>query len=150
MQRSAGPASAAPRVVLDTNVVLSALLFRGPTGRLVDLWQAGRFVFLVSRRIVNEYLTTLGYQKFGLSDQEIRFLVEEQILPFVEVIQRTPLLKIPALQDVTDRKFVECAAAGRADFLVTGDAELLHLQDWQGCRIISPNLFLRLQPGQGP
>ena len=75
------------RVVLDTNTVVSALLFSGIASRLVPLWQTRRIAVYVSREILREYLRVLAYPKFRLTDQDIRLLVEEELLPFVETIR---------------------------------------------------------------
>jgi predicted nucleic acid-binding protein len=74
-------APALMRVVLDTNTVISALLFSGTASHLVSLWQSRRIAVLVSGDILQEYLRVLAYPKFKLSDQEIRRLIEEEFLP---------------------------------------------------------------------
>ena len=60
------------RVVLDTNVVVLALLFTGISSKLVQLWQGGAITALVSRSILEEYLRVLSYPKFKLSEGDIR------------------------------------------------------------------------------
>jgi len=72
------------RAVLDTNTLVSALLFRGTAARLVPLWQSGRLQLLLSRPILQEYLRVLAYPKFRLTPKEIRGLLDE-VLPFVGV-----------------------------------------------------------------
>jgi uncharacterized protein len=63
------------RVVLDTNVVVSALLFTGISSKLVPLWQDDVITVLVSRGILEEYLRVLSYPKFKLSEGDIKGLV---------------------------------------------------------------------------
>ncbi len=129
------------RVVLDTNVVVSALLFRGPTSRLVSFWQEGRLAPLISKEIFEEYLRVLGYPKFHLTPNEVKFLAERQILPFAEVVQ---VKTVPSVikEDPTDDVFLACAATGRADFLVSGDWHLLLRKKYEGITIISVNDLL--------
>jgi putative PIN family toxin of toxin-antitoxin system len=67
------------RVVLDTNVLVSALLFAGPIGRLVALWRARRIMLLLSKDVFIEYLRVLTYPKFKLSGEEIKAIVEEYV-----------------------------------------------------------------------
>jgi putative PIN family toxin of toxin-antitoxin system len=55
------------RVVIDTNVVISALLFGGEPGELIPLWKSGRIKPLASKEMVDEYLRVLTYPKFGLT-----------------------------------------------------------------------------------
>ena len=75
------------RVVLDTNVLVSALLFTGISSELVPLWQKGTITVLLSREILEEYLRVFAYPKFQLSEGEIKRLIEEELLPFVRVIK---------------------------------------------------------------
>jgi putative PIN family toxin of toxin-antitoxin system len=65
------------RVVLDTNAVVSALLFSGVSSKLVSLWQEGLITPLLSRQILDEYLRVLSYPKFALSEEEIKELIQE-------------------------------------------------------------------------
>ncbi len=114
------------RVVLDTNVVVSALLFAGAPGELVGLWKRGLIRPLLSREILDEYLRVLAYPKFQLTEEEIRFLLFREILPWFEVVEVTDhSLYVP--EDPEDDKFLRCAVSGRADFLVSGDQHLLSL-----------------------
>jgi uncharacterized protein len=129
------------RVVLDTNTVISALLFSGTAARLVSLWQSRRIIVLVSREILKEYLRVLAYPKFQLSDQEIRQLVEEELLPFVETVRVRRRLAV-VRRDPDDDKFLECAVTGRARYLVTGDRDLRELDSFRGITILTVGEFL--------
>ena len=129
------------RVVLDTNTLVSALLFSGTASPLVPLWQSRRITVLVSRKILEEYLRVLAYPKFRLSDREIRALIEEEVLPFVETIRVRRRLAV-VQRDPEDDKFLECAVAGRARYLVTGDRDLRELDPFQGITILTVGDFL--------
>jgi putative PIN family toxin of toxin-antitoxin system len=129
------------RVVLDTNTLVSALLFRGTACRLVPLWQSGRMTLLVSRPILEEYLRVFAYPKFRLTEQEIRGLVEEEVLPFVETVRPTRQLLVPC-RDPEDQKFLECAVTGRARYLVTGDQDLRVLGTYRRVSILNVGEFL--------
>ncbi len=134
------------RAVLDTNTVISALLFSGTASRLVSLWQSRRVTVLVSRQILEEYLQVLAYPKFHLSNQEIKALVEEELLPFVEPVRVRRALAV-VRRDPDDDKFLECAVAGRAGYLVTGDRDLRELDSFRGITILTVGEFLaRMNP----
>jgi putative PIN family toxin of toxin-antitoxin system len=137
--RHAGP----PRVVFDTNVVLSALLF--PTGRLAVLrhiWRDGRAIPLVSRPTTEEFLRVLAYPKFKLSEAERENLIEE-FLGFSEVVAiPEPPPRTPTCRDRQDVKFLELAIAGTADGLVTGDADLHALATRFSVPIVLPERWL--------
>lgn len=129
------------RVVLDTNTLISALLFSGTTSRLVPLWQSGEITPLLSKAILQEYLQALTYPKFRLSDQEIRELIEEEVLPFVKTIEVRKRLTV-VRRDPDDNKFLECAVTGGAKYLVTGDRDLLELDSYRGISIVTAGEFL--------
>jgi putative PIN family toxin of toxin-antitoxin system len=116
--------------------VISALLFSGTAARLVPLWQSRRITILISREILTEYLRVFAYPKFQLSDQEIRPLIEEELLPFVEIIRVRQRLAV-VRRDPDDDKFLECAVSGRATYLVTGDRDLRELDSFRGITILT-------------
>ncbi len=129
------------RVVLDTNVLVSALLFTGISSELVPLWQKGTITVLLSREILEEYLRVFAYPKFQLSEGEIKRLIEEELLPFVRVIK--PRLRVRAVRrDPSDNKFLECAISGKADVVISGDKDLLALRHYRRIRIQTPSHFL--------
>jgi len=135
------------RVVLDTNVLVSALLFTGISAELVPLWQKGTITVLLSREILEEYLKVLAYPKFELSEGEIKGLLEEELLPFVQIIK--PGIRVRVVKrDPSDNKFLECAVAGKADVLISGDKDLLTLRHYRRVRIQTPARFLEALPGK--
>ena len=129
------------RVVLDTNTLVSALLFSGTASRLVPLWQSQRIVPLVTKPIVEEYLRVLAYPKFRLNDEEIRELVEEEALPFFDPVVVTRRLRV-VKRDPADDRFIECAVAGRAKYIISGDRHLVDLESYRGVSILPVGRFL--------
>ena len=121
MTRPAGP----PRVVIDTNLVLSALVFA--EGRLTPLrqaWQAQRIRPLVSRVTAAELIRVLAYPKFRLTPEEQRELLADY-LPCCETVRiPDPPPKTPACRDAFDVPFLQLALAGKAKALgVRGQAK---------------------------
>ena len=133
------------RVVLDTNAVVSALLFSGVSSKLVSLWQNGLITPLLSRAILDEYLRVLSYPKFELSEKEIKELIQKEILPYAEVVKPKRRLRV-IQRDPSDNKFLECAVAGRAGVIISGDKDLLSLGRYRRVRIQSPARFLADHP----
>lgn len=136
---------APPRVVLDTNVVLSALLFRGgPAARVRAGWQAGRFVPLASTGTAQELVRVLAYPKFRLSADEQEELLAD-LMPWVEVVRVSdPPPAVPACRDPFDLPFLQLAIAGRARALVSGDHDLLALAGTPGlCPVLGIDAFCR-------
>ena len=134
-----------PKVIIDTNIVLSALLFSGSVSALVEKWQSGKIHFLITRPILDEYIRALSYPKFELSEADVECLIEEEILPYVTVLtrQKKHTFKLPKISDVDDEKFLEAAMMGRADYLVTGDKVLLQVKKIGITQIVTRSDFLK-------
>ena len=117
-----------PRIVFDTNIALSALLFNhGRLAWLRHAWRERWCIPLISRPTAEELLRVLAYLKFKLEPPEREDLLADY-LPFCETvaIARPPPAK-PECRDPSDIPFLQLAVAGHADYLVTGDADLLAL-----------------------
>jgi len=115
------------RVVFDTNVVLSALLFQsGHLAWLRSHWPSGRVQVLGSKATTDELIAALAYPKFELTSADIEALLAD-FLPYVAAITAVTTGRAPRCRDADDQKFVDLAIAGRADVLVTGDKDLLAL-----------------------
>lgn len=116
------------RVVLDTNVLISALVFESPDAVwLRNLWQHAGIVPVVSRETVEELVRVLSYRKFELTEADQLDLLEVY-LPYAETI-RVPKLRarIPKCHDSNDEMFLRVAYAAKVDAIVTGDDDLLAL-----------------------
>ncbi len=132
------------RVVLDTNVVLSALVFAGGRAGVVrGLWQSGWVLPLASAGTAAELARALAYPKFRLNEDEREAMLDEY-LPWCESV-RVPTrgLRVPACRDPDDRAFLELAVAGKADALVSGDRDVLALRGQAGFEIMDVNGLLR-------
>lgn len=133
-----------PRVVLDTNLLLSALVFA--SGRLAVLrhaWQEKRFIPLVSKVTAAELIRVLAYPKFKLDADEQRELLADY-LPWCETLRiPNPPPRTPACRDDFDQPFLQLAVAGQASYLVTGDQDLLILDGQIVCPIVSADAFLK-------
>ncbi len=127
------------RLVLDTNVLLSALLF--PTGSLSWLrhaWQSEAVRPLASRDTTAELLRVLHYPKFRLTGDEREDLLSDY-LPWCETVTVSQPPAVPECRDSSDRPFLELALLGQADALVTGDGDLLALASVFSVPILTPN-----------
>lgn len=137
--------SAPARVVIDTNLVLSALVFsRGSLVRLRRAWQAQRFTPLVSKTTVGELVRVLAYPKFRLTAEERAELLADYLPYCASILVPNPPPRTPPCRDPFDVPFLELALAGSADVLVTGDADLLCLASDFACRIVNAEDFLIL------
>jgi putative PIN family toxin of toxin-antitoxin system len=136
------------KVVIDTNVIVSALIGQGPPRRIHELWTSQHFRLTVSPEILNEYLRVLAYPKFRGSPEEAARLVNENILDHVQLV-KPPLQKLPhPSRDPKDDMFLRAALAAKADWLVSGDKDLLSLNGKYAFQILGPADFLKLRQGQ--
>ncbi len=127
------------RVVFDTNVFVSALVFPGGNGeqavqRIID----GRDNLLVSRAIVGELLEVLA-RKFARDREELA-RVAVFVAGIAEVIESSTSLRV--LADQADNRILECAIDGAADLIVTGDKEMLAHAQYEKIRIVSLREYL--------
>lgn len=128
------------RVVLDSNVYISAFLFGGHPRTILERIVSGRLSGAVSVAILDEIREVLRRPKFGLSDKAIMALMAE-IQDLCEIV--TPAESVRAVAtDPDDNRVLECALAAGASVIVTGDTHLLALGQWRNISIRSPADFV--------
>ena len=139
-RRAAGP----HRVVFDTTVVVSALVFGGRNiARLRQAWQAGGCTPLVSAATAQQLARVLACPKFRLDAAAQQELLADY-LPYTEVVRiADPPPQVPSCRDPFDVPFLHLAVAGRAQALVTGDGDLLALASRVSLAIVSVDAFIR-------
>lgn len=133
------------RIVFDTNVVLSALVFGRRLAWLRASWACGDVTPIVCRETTAELLRVLAYPKFKLTASEREVLLGDY-LPFAEVVQLpdpAPALPV-ACRDRDDVVFIQLAVVARADLLVSGDADLTTLREVAPVSIAAPPDFQRM------
>jgi putative PIN family toxin of toxin-antitoxin system len=128
------------KVVVDTNVFVSSF-FGGNPRKIVDLWKSGQLTLCLSRPIIDGYVEVL--QRLGLkNERELSELLSLFAHGFhVLFSAKTPELHL-VKEDPDDDKFIECAVALKADFVISGDKALIAVQDYMGIRIVTPKEFL--------
>ena len=138
------------RVVLDTNVLIAFLLTRGRTiSTILDGWERGDFDLLTSPALIAEVRRTLEKPELR---QRIRPEAAEALL---EALEKDAVLIPGDLElhgvapDPDDDAIVSCAIEGDADYIVSGDAHLLGLGEYEGVRIVEPAEFVRVLAERG-
>lgn len=130
------------RIVFDTNILLSGVVFGGTPADCVELARSGQIEGLTCREILDELAEKLG-EKFDQSDEDVAETVSE-LLEFLQVIA-IPHELHGACPDPDDDKILECAVIGNATHIVTGDRRhLLPLGSYSGVRIVSARELLLL------
>ena len=134
------------RTVLDTNVLVSALLFpQGSMSWLRATWRSRAVLPLVSRDTASELIRVLAYPKFRLTGREREDLLADY-LPYCESVAVEGPLLLPDCRDPFDRPFLALALAGKADALVTGDSDLLALSPAFAVPILTPRALKERLP----
>ncbi|MGH2739858.1 MAG: putative toxin-antitoxin system toxin component, PIN family [Actinomycetota bacterium] len=125
------------RVLLDTNVVISSILFGGHPRRILEASIEGRFDLVTSPALLEE-LERLLSRKFGFSSKTAAGVRSEleQLGSLVEPAQAPRVAR-----DRDDDQVLAAAVEGRAEIIVTGDADLLVLEQHRGIRIVAPQDF---------
>ena len=133
------------RAVLDTNVVVSAFVFRaGKLAWLRDAVVNGAVVPLVSDETLAEMVRVLAYPRFGLSPEDCGTIIA-CYMENAEAIKRPrSRAGLPRCRDPHDEMFIRLAYAGKADALVTGDEDLLALAPESRVAILTPAAFREL------
>ncbi|MFQ5976325.1 MAG: putative toxin-antitoxin system toxin component, PIN family [Candidatus Hydrothermarchaeales archaeon] len=131
------------KVVLDTNVIVSALHFGGNPDKILSLANEGVIELLISPFILDEVVKVLQRQ-FDWGDEKIEITLGA-IKEITTLVHPTSKLSVIKEKD-SDNRVLECAISGGADFVVSGDAKhILPIKKYQGIRILKPAEFLALE-----
>lgn len=128
------------RGVIDNNVVVSALLVAGvPRSALNKLLDAGTILMSVPVLLeLAEVLNRNKFEKYLTHDERMRFMVG--LMKDAEMVEISETIKI--CRDANDNMLLELAVSGDAEYLITGDKDLLALNPFRGVKIIPPRVFL--------
>lgn len=129
------------KVVVDTNIFISAFLKGGEPEQLIKKWKQGKIVILMSRDIMEEILEVLMRPKIGAPFSYIERLGKVIYKKAIIVKPQQSLQVI--IDDPKDNKFLECAVEGKADYIISGDEHLLSLKEYRGIKIIKTKEFLK-------
>ena len=129
--------------MVDTNVFVSSF-FGGNPRKIIDQWKNSQVVLCLSKPIIDEYIEVL--QRLGLhNEQELNELLRLFARGFHVLFSvKTPELQL-VHEDPDDNKFIECAVALKAEFIISGDRHLTVIQDYMGIKIVTPKEFLEIR-----
>ena len=134
------------KVVLDSNVIISALLWPGTPNKILQLIEKREIKLCFTPQILKEIQEVLKRPKFLLRIKVCRTSTEELIAGISKIAELFPDIKIPSIvkEDPDDDRILSCALIANAQFIITGDAHLLKLKKFAGIPIITPHKFLKL------
>ena len=128
------------KIVLDTNVFISGVFFKGPPYQILKAWRKGRIRLLISDEIFVEYqrvgeLLSNDYPKVDLGAfLELLAINTELVMP--------KKLQNPVCEDPDDDKFLACAIAGKSKIIISGDKHLLKVSGYKGIKVLKPRKFV--------
>jgi putative PIN family toxin of toxin-antitoxin system len=131
-----------PKVVIDTNIYISAIFWGGKPREVVDLGRDEKMFIFISSDIEREIAEKLR-TKFKLDENEINQIISD-FSTFTIPIKITNRIQA-VLNDPDDDKFIECAVVCKADFIVSGDKHLLDMKEYQGIKILRAAEFLKVK-----
>lgn len=126
-------------VVIDTNLIISSF-FGGNPKNVINLWKTEKLTLCISKEILNEYievLTRLKIDENSIKDLLYLFSTNRNVI----FAGKTPKLKV-VINDSDDIKFIECAVELAAEYIITGDKELLSIKQFGNIKIVNPKQFL--------
>jgi putative PIN family toxin of toxin-antitoxin system len=135
------------KAVLDTNVLVSGLVGqKGPPRQILDAWLEGRYTLVLSLYLVDELAHVLTYHRIT---ERVRLTQEELEGILAALLAQAELtpgeLQLPGVtRDPKDDPVVACAVEGQADYIVSGDQDLLVLGEHEGIRVVAPRQFMEL------
>jgi len=130
-----------PRVVIDTNVYISAIFWGGKPREVLELGRNGRISIFTSSEILFEIERKLK-NKFAIDEKEVTQILLDYSMFTIPI---KPLKKISVIRtDPDDDKFIECAVAAKAEYIVSGDKHLLDLRNYQDIKIMKTVKFLEM------
>lgn len=134
------------RAVLDTNILVSALLWGGLPARILSAAYDERFIMLFTDALMDELQTTLSREKFAQRIAQRQLSVPSIIRQYRMAGQMVNAAVVPddIVRDPKDRHILACAQGGNANYIVSGDNDLLVLGTYAGIPIFTPRDFLQL------
>ena len=132
------------RILLDTNIYVSAILFKGKPRLVLQELVDERVLAFISNEILKELEDTLSKPKFKLNNDFVQIVISE-IRDITKLISISPLNSYLELRDRNDYHILEAAYSAKVDFLVTGDKDLLSLKNRPDFKIVPPEEFLRIK-----
>ena len=128
------------RAVADTNILVSATIAKGNQYELLKRAKLGRFQLVLSPQIIAELKGVISRAKFGFSNEQVEAVVK-QIISISEIAITKTMVNV-IKNDPPDNRIIEAAVDGKADYIVSGDKDLLRLKKFKGTKIVTSRKFL--------
>ena len=128
------------RVVLDTNVLISAILFGGKPRQILEIAIRGEIRLCLSEPILEELQGVLQRSKFDYSPEMLQFILTE-LMGIADFVNPSETLNV-ILEDTDDNRILECAVEAKANYIISGDSHLLKLSRYRNIDVLDVAAFL--------
>ena len=128
------------QVIVDTNVLISAVFFGGKPGRILEAWQQKKIEFVISTEILAEYVDVLHRLSAKYPMVDVSQIIT-LIASFSLIVEARDLGE-QVCEDPDDDKFMAAAIASSSNVIITGDAHLLDVSGYSGIEMIEPATFI--------
>ena len=128
------------KVVINTNVIVSAFGWHGTPEKIVRLIITGKIQNFITMEMLAEVARVVSYPKLKFPES-LQVEIIETIFSFSKIVEVRELVDI-IKDDPEDNKVLECAISAGSEFIITGDNHLLRLENFKGIEILTPDSFL--------
>ncbi|MBI1869969.1 MAG: putative toxin-antitoxin system toxin component, PIN family [Chlamydiae bacterium] len=132
------------KVVLDTNILISAIVFGGKPKKILEMAIKGKISIAVSHPLIQELRGVLEGNKFQYPEEATEIILTE-LISVGEMVSPTEKISVIS-NDPPDNRILECAITAKANCIVSGDHDLFTLKEFQGIPIYTADQFLKLYP----
>jgi len=136
------------KLVLDANIFVSAFIYGGKLNEIVEMVSDGEHTLFITDEILAEVDSVFRKRKFHLTEEEIEYHIQriKEIGTKIKVADSERVTD-GGCRDKTDDRYLECAVAARADYVISGDIHLRELKEYRGIKIVNPAEYLEIVNG---
>jgi putative PIN family toxin of toxin-antitoxin system len=133
------------KIVLDANIFISAAFWRGNPKEIVKRVSNGKDILFISNEIIAEVNSVFRKRKFHLTEEEVKYHLRD-VEKMSTKIKVTDSERVTdgGCRDKTDDRYLECAVAAKADYVISGDIHLRELKEYRGIKIVNPAEYLEI------
>ena len=128
------------RVILDTNVFISAVFFGGPPYQILNFWRNGKITIILTEEIFEEYQRVA--RELSKKFKQIDISTFLDLLTINAAWVEAPQLPFSVSSDPDDDKFLACALASKTKIIVSGDKHLIDVSGYRGIAVVKPRAFI--------
>jgi len=137
------------KIVFDANIFISAFFWHGKPSVIVGMAEDGLGTLYITDEIIAEIEMVLRKRKFRLTEENVEYYLQriKRISTKITVAD-SERITTGGSRDKTDNKYLECAVAANADYIISGDIHLLELKEFRGIKIVNTAEYMEIASGR--